>query len=196
MPRGICCNRSRRYLPVADALARIARGELLALGRGSGHAHFCCSCSAPCEALALVSCQRNGPPRSSLGYLALPELYLHARLVRNCMSGGGPHCRSVCVLAHSRVSEGSAHCVVVCSRMIGSDARKQVLAVGLAWFRSELRALYTRSVCVACVAFRGLACHPWPCMLLKLRLFVDSIPFRDSPDFNGLARLALRLRSV
>ena len=37
-------------------------------------------------------------------------------------------------------------------------------------------ALYLRSVCASKVAFRGLRCHPLTCMLLKLRLSVDSIP--------------------
>lgn len=36
-------------------------------------------------------------------------------------------------------------------------------------------ALYTRSVCVACVTFHGLGCHPWPCIFLKLRFVADSI---------------------
>src|SRR5438067_186360 len=42
--------------------------------------------------------------------------------------------------------------------------------------RCGKRALYTRSVCVAWVGLHGLACHPWPCMLLKLRFVADSIP--------------------
>src|SRR5438309_1656123 len=33
-----------------------------------------------------------------------------------------------------------------------------------------------RSVCVSWVVFYGLACHPWPCMLLKVHFVVDSIP--------------------
>lgn len=39
-------------------------------------------------------------------------------------------------------------------------------------------ALYLRSVCVAIIAFHGLRCHPLTCMLLKLRLSVDSTPTR------------------
>src|SRR5690349_8878596 len=39
------------------------------------------------------------------------------------------------------------------------------------------RALYTRSVCVTCVGFHRLVCHPWLCMLLKVRFVVDSIPY-------------------
>jgi hypothetical protein len=37
-------------------------------------------------------------------------------------------------------------------------------------------ALYLRSVCWFKTAFRGLKCHPLTCMLLKIRLSVDSIP--------------------
>jgi len=37
-------------------------------------------------------------------------------------------------------------------------------------------ALCLRSVCLLKAAFRGLRCHPPTCMLLKLRLSVDSSP--------------------
>jgi hypothetical protein len=37
-------------------------------------------------------------------------------------------------------------------------------------------ALYLRSVCVPCIAFRGLRCHPLTCISLKLLLSVDSSP--------------------
>jgi hypothetical protein len=33
-----------------------------------------------------------------------------------------------------------------------------------------------QSVCWSITAFHGLGCHPWPCMLLNLRLGADSIP--------------------
>jgi hypothetical protein len=37
-------------------------------------------------------------------------------------------------------------------------------------------ALYLRSVCLISVAFCGLRCHPLACIVLKLRLSVDSSP--------------------
>ena len=51
---------------------------------------------------------------------------------------------------------------------------------------TQTRALYTRSVCVPWVVFHGLACHPWPCMLLKVRFVADSIPSALTILFNGL----------
>jgi hypothetical protein len=47
-------------------------------------------------------------------------------------------------------------------------------------------ALYLRSVCMSNIAFRGLRCHPPTCMLLKLRLVVDSIPSALTILFNNL----------
>ena len=44
--------------------------------------------------------------------------------------------------------------------------------------RAGERALYLRSVCWITTALRGLSCHPLTCILLKLRLSADSIPFR------------------
>ena len=38
------------------------------------------------------------------------------------------------------------------------------------------RALHLRSVCRFSVDICRLSCHPWPCMSLKLRFVVDSIP--------------------
>jgi hypothetical protein len=84
-------------------------GNYWFLGRASRHNHFCRSFRARCEALALVPCHRNGTPRIGLGYLALPELDIHPRLVRNCLPGGGPRLRSVCGGACSRISESIAH---------------------------------------------------------------------------------------
>jgi len=37
-------------------------------------------------------------------------------------------------------------------------------------------ALYLRSICMPSIAFRGLRCHPLTCIMLKLRLSVDSSP--------------------
>jgi hypothetical protein len=57
----------------------------------------------------------------------------------------------------------------------------------------ERSALYLRSVCVTNTALHGLKCHPLICMLLKLRLKVDSTPTRfrifsaltcRSPEFD------------
>src|SRR5581483_1130587 len=84
-------------------------GELLALGRGSGHYHFCRSCLAWREALASVPCHRDGAPRIELGYLALPELQLYPGLVFNCLPRGGSRLRSVRGRARARVSESIAH---------------------------------------------------------------------------------------
>jgi hypothetical protein len=39
-------------------------------------------------------------------------------------------------------------------------------------------ALYPRSVCWITIAFCGLRCHPLACIVLKLRLSVDSTPTR------------------
>src|SRR5579864_175118 len=84
-------------------------GEPLALDRDSKRAHFCRSRRAQCEELALVPCRRNRIARISLGFLALSELVLHARLVHICLPGDGRYPRSVCGGACSRVSEGVAH---------------------------------------------------------------------------------------
>ena len=77
--------------------------------RGSSHRHFWRSCRARPEALALVLGHRNSGPRISLGYLALPELDLHPRLVRNCLPDSGPRLRSICGRTRSRISERVAH---------------------------------------------------------------------------------------
>jgi len=62
-------------------------GEPLALGRDSKRAHFCCSRRTQCDELAVVPCRRNRIARISLGFLALSELSLHARLVHICLPG-------------------------------------------------------------------------------------------------------------
>jgi hypothetical protein len=50
----------------------------------------------------------------------------------------------------------------------------------------RLSALHLRSVCVPVVAFHSLRCHPWPCMSLKLRFVMDSIPSALTIVFNNL----------
>jgi hypothetical protein len=51
----------------------------------------------------------------------------------------------------------------------------------------SLSALQLRSVCMATAALRRLRCHPLPCMLLKLRLIVDSNPI--APTIPALDQL-------
>jgi len=54
----------------------------------------------------------------------------------------------------------------------GSSIHRLILEAG----PHNSHALYMRSVCLVITAFYGLRCHPLTCMLLKLRLSVDSSP--------------------
>jgi hypothetical protein len=63
------------------------RGELLAVDRNSERTDFCESGRARCKALTLVPCRWDPLSTDSPGFLALSELGLHARLVRNCLPG-------------------------------------------------------------------------------------------------------------
>ena len=48
-------------------------------------------------------------------------------------------------------------------------------------------ALYLRSVCLFNIVFRGVRCHPLPCMSLKLRFTADSNPSLSARSFLNLS---------
>ena len=59
--------------------------------------------------------------------------------------------------------------VAMIPRCLGRSFSPQKPACG-----DRISALYLRSVCLITTASHGLTCHPLTCMLLKVRLSVDS----------------------
>lgn len=65
------------------------------------------------------------------------------------------------------------------ARFVDSQHRSRVearLRPNACYLAAAQHALYLRSVYASCDALQALGCHPPPCMLLKIRLIVDSSP--------------------